>query len=61
LIYTANVYGPLIFDEGKGTPISAVLSWMEYKELAAAFGVELIPSSNPNDTTLLASTMLKVH
>lgn len=61
LIYTANVYGPLIFDEGKGTPVSAVLSWIEYKELAAAFGVELIPSANPNDTTLLASTMLKVQ
>lgn len=59
LIYTANVYGPLIFDEGKGTPVSAVLSWIEYKELAAAFGVELIPSANPNDTTLLASSMLK--
>ncbi len=59
LIYTANVYGPLIFNEGKGTPISAMLSWIEYKELAAAFGVELIPSANPNDTTLLASTMLK--
>ena len=59
LIYTANVYGPLIFDEGKGTPISAILSWIEYKELAAAFGVALIPSSNPNDSTLLASATLK--
>ncbi len=61
LIYTANVYGPLIFDEGKGTPISAILSWMEYKELASAFGVSLIPSNTPNDSTLLASAMLTSH
>lgn len=59
LIYTANIYGPLIFDEGKGTPVSAVLSWIEYKALAAAFDVPLIPSNNPNDSTLLASAMLK--
>jgi quercetin dioxygenase-like cupin family protein len=61
LIYTANVYGPLIFDEGKGTPVSAVLSWIEYKALAAAFDVPLIPSNNPNDSTLLASAILKSH
>jgi quercetin dioxygenase-like cupin family protein len=59
LIYTANVYGPLVFDEGKGTPVSAVLSWVEYKALAAAFGVELVASTNANDSTILASTMLK--
>lgn len=61
LIYIANIYGPLIFDEGKGTPVSAVLSWIEYKALAEAFGVELIPSTNPNDSSLLASTMLRGH
>jgi quercetin dioxygenase-like cupin family protein len=61
LIYTANIYGPLVFDEGKGTPVSAVLSWIEYKALTEAFGVELVSSANPDDTTLLASTMLKAQ
>ena len=36
LIYLANVYGPLTFDTGRGTPIAAVLSWMEYDALAKA-------------------------
>lgn len=36
LIYMANVYGPLTFDSGRGTPIAAVLSWMEYDALAQA-------------------------
>ena len=59
LIYSANVIGPLIFDEGRATSIYAVLSWMEYKNLDAEFGVALIPSSNPNESTLLASGRLK--
>jgi hypothetical protein len=50
-----------VFDEGKGTPVSAVLSWIEYKALTEAFGVELVSSANPDDTTLLASTMLKAQ
>ena len=36
LIYTANVYGPLTFDTGPGTPIVAVVSWMDYVALAEA-------------------------
>ena len=36
LIYLANVYGPLTFDSGRGTPVAAVLSWMEYDALAKA-------------------------
>ena len=36
LIYLANVYGPLTFDTGRGTPVAAVLSWMEYDALAKA-------------------------
>ena len=36
LIYMANVYGPLTFDSGRGTPIAAVLSWMEYEALSKA-------------------------
>ena len=36
LIYTANIYGPVAFDSGRGTPITNVLSWMEYQALAKA-------------------------
>ncbi len=36
LIYMANVYGPLTFDSGRGTPVASVLSWMEYDALAGA-------------------------
>ena len=54
LIYTANVYGPLQFDSGAGTPIVAVQSWMQYKELAAAGGVELVRNTFAGDAALLA-------
>lgn len=54
LIYTANIYGPLIFDDGPDTPVTAVLSWIEYKALAAAGEVKLVPSEASDDTTLLA-------
>lgn len=59
LIYTANLYGPIMFDEGRGTPIAAVLSWMEYKALADAFGAKLVASSRPQDASLLAWAPLK--
>jgi hypothetical protein len=54
LIYTANVYGPLQFDEGPGTPIIEVLSWMQYKELAAAAGVDLVHNTFEGDSSLMA-------
>ena len=54
LIYTANVYGPLQFDGGIGTPIEAVMSWMTYKEMADAAGVELVENTFANDASLLA-------
>jgi hypothetical protein len=54
LIYTANVYGPLQFDEGPDTPIAAVLSWMQYKAMADAGGVDLVHSTFDNDVSLLA-------
>jgi quercetin dioxygenase-like cupin family protein len=54
LIYTANVYGPLQFDEGVGTPIIEVLSWMQYKELAAAAGVDLVHNTFEGDSSLMA-------
>ena len=59
LIYTANIYGPLFFDQGKGTPIDYVLSWVDYKEMAAAGGVTLVPSTTPGDSNLLAWAPLK--
>ena len=54
LIYTANVYGPVQFDEGPGTPIVAVQSWMQYKEAANAFGLKLVSNQFASDSTLLA-------
>jgi hypothetical protein len=58
LIYTANVYGPLVFDSGRNTPVIAVLSWMEYKALADANGVELVRNTFETDSSLLAWTPL---
>lgn len=54
LIYTANLYGPIAFDSGPGTPVVAILSWMEYKALAELAGAKLVPCSSPNDASLLA-------
>ena len=54
LIYTANIYGPLTFDTGPGTPVVAVLSWMEYVALAEAGGAKLVPNTFTNDSSLLA-------
>lgn len=61
LIYTANVYGPIQFDEGVGTPVVAVQSWMQYLEAAKASNTPLIGSTFPSDkTTLLAPPMRPV-
>ena len=54
LIYTANVYGPVQFDEGEGTPIAAVQSWMQYKQLADEAGYELVKNTFAGDASLLA-------
>lgn len=54
LIYTANVYGPVQFDEGRGSPIVAIQSWMQYKELADATGSPLVQNTFANDASLLA-------
>ena len=59
LIYTANVYGPLIFDSGKGTPVEAVLSWVEYVALAEGGGAKLVPNSEGAEKALLAWSSLK--
>lgn len=54
LIYTANVYGPLQFDHGRGTPITAVVSWMQYKNMAESSGAVLVRNTFANDASLLA-------
>ena len=54
LIYTANVYGPLQFDEGPDTPIAAVISWMTYKTMADAAGIDLVKNTFADDASLLA-------
>jgi len=54
LVYTANLYGPIKFDSGRGTPIVAVLSWMEYLEIAEMGGAKLVPNSFADDSSLLA-------
>jgi quercetin dioxygenase-like cupin family protein len=54
LIYTANVYGPVQFDSGRGTPIVAVQSWMQYKEMADRTGYGLVRNTFAGDASLLA-------
>ena len=49
-----NLYGPIQFDEGPGTPIAAVMSWMQYKEVADAAGIDLVKSTFAGDASLLA-------
>jgi quercetin dioxygenase-like cupin family protein len=45
LIYLANIYGPIQFDSGVGTPVEAVLSWMTYLEMAKAAGSPLVKNT----------------
>jgi len=60
LIYTANVYGPIQFDSGPGTPVLMVLSWMQYLESAKASNTPLLRSTFPKDHgTMLASNLLR--
>lgn len=54
LIYTANVYGPIQFDEGVGTPITMVLSWMQYLAQAQEAKAPLVKSTFDGDKSLLA-------
>ena len=54
LIYTANGYGPLQFDDGPGTPITAVVSWMTFKAMADDAGIELVRNTFPGDSSLMA-------
>lgn len=58
LIYYSNIYGPLAFDDGPGTPVTMVLSWIEYKAMAEAYGSKLVRCIHPDDSSLLASAPL---
>ena len=44
----------LCFDSGPGTQIESLLSWAEYKGMAEANGIKLVPSTRPDDSSLLA-------
>ncbi|MDE0654648.1 MAG: hypothetical protein OXI26_13485 [bacterium] len=61
LIYTANIYGPIQFDDGPGTPISAVMSWMQYKAAAADAGHPLVANVFDSDASVLAWSPLGSH
>ena len=54
LIYTANIYGPIQFDDGPGTPITTVSSWMQYKATAEIAGTPMVANVFEGDTSLLA-------
>lgn len=45
LIYTANVFGPIQFDSGVGTPVLLVQSWMQYLQAAEAFKSPLVANT----------------
>eukprot|EP00933_Yihiella_yeosuensis_P041618 TRINITY_DN36005_c0_g1_i1.p1 TRINITY_DN36005_c0_g1~~TRINITY_DN36005_c0_g1_i1.p1 ORF type:complete len:480 (-),score=108.73 TRINITY_DN36005_c0_g1_i1:245-1684(-) len=49
LVYTANVWGPIAFDSGVGTPVTMVLSWMTYLEGAKAFNSPMLASTFNGD------------
>lgn len=60
LIYTANLYGPIQFDDGVGTPVTMVASWMTYLEAAKAGNSPLLSSTFPDDSsTFLASNPIQ--
>lgn len=59
LIYTANLYGPISFDSGVGTPVVHVQSWMQYLESGKAAKSPLLASTFPNDQTTLLAPGLK--
>lgn len=57
LVYTANVYGPIQFDSGVGTPVLMVLSWMTYLSMAEAANSPLLASTFPDDSSLIAPSI----
>jgi len=58
-VYLANIYGPIQFDSGLGTPVLMVFSWMSYLGMAEANGFTLVNNVFPNDNTHLATTTQK--
>jgi quercetin dioxygenase-like cupin family protein len=53
LVYLANIYGPVTFDSGPGTPILVVASFMNYVDIAESSGQPLVRNVFPDDSTLL--------
>jgi len=53
LVYLANIYGPVCFDSGPGTPIAVVASFMDYVDIAESTGQPLVRNIFPDDSTLL--------
>jgi len=53
LVYLANIYGPVMFDQGPGSPILAVASFMDYVETAKLSGQPLVRNVFPDDNSLL--------
>ena len=52
-MYLANIYGPVTFDTGPGTPILVVASFMDYVKIAADAGQPLVRNTFPDDSSLL--------
>merc|ERR1740129_1869997 len=60
-VYLANIYGPIQFDSGVGTPIAFVFSWMSYLQMAEANGFTLVKNQFPKDSSHLAVDPSKKH
>ena len=53
LVYLANIYGPVSFDDGPKTQIHVIASFMDYVEIAANAKQPLIRNVFPDDPSLL--------
>jgi quercetin dioxygenase-like cupin family protein len=58
LVYLANIYGPVMFDNGPGTQIQVVAQFEDYLDIAQMANFTLIRSVFPDDPSLLAHSGL---
>jgi len=56
LVYLANIYGPVSFDEGPGTQVLLIASFMDYVDIAAGAAQPLVHNIFPEDPSLLIKT-----
>eukprot|EP00929_Paragymnodinium_shiwhaense_P117819 TRINITY_DN8907_c0_g1_i5.p1 TRINITY_DN8907_c0_g1~~TRINITY_DN8907_c0_g1_i5.p1 ORF type:complete len:311 (+),score=14.35 TRINITY_DN8907_c0_g1_i5:511-1443(+) len=56
LLYMSNIHGPLAFDNGVGTPVVSVVSWMTYAQIAKEKHVPLVASRFANDSATYLAT-----